>query len=163
MCLKNIFRFMFQYTIWSVERWFLPSIFVICDQFLWNSKLKNFHPSSQNEFFPDLLGKLVLFTKLKSIRSWMFGRCHQHSVNRNFVENWNLESPIWESTRSMQIFIFSASIFSDFTTMDYQNFKKSTWYSPLARYQWLFMLIVLLEVIHMHNGVNDRSLRPMWR
>ena len=126
-------------------------------------KISKFSSIFSEWIFANLLGKLVFFTKLKSIRSWMFGRCHQHSVNRNFVENWNLESPIWESTRSMQIFIFPASIFSDFTTMDYQNFKKSTWYSPLARYQWLFMLIVVLEVIHMYSGVNDRSLRPMWR
>ena len=161
--LKNIFGFFDQDVISSVERWYLLLICLKSNHFWQNFNFWNFDTKSQVSSQCDLLGKLAFLAMLKSICLWMFEKCHIYSGNRNFVENSNLESPICTSLRSMKFLTFFGSLILHFNTVIWPRCEKSLNYSNFQRFLSHFTHKSILEYISTVHGVNDRSLRPMWR
>ena len=161
--LKNIFGFFDQDVISSVERWYLLLICLKSNHFWQNFNFWNFDTKSQVSSQCDLLGKLAFLAMLKSICLWMFEKCHIYSGNRNFVENSNLESPICASLRSMKFLTFFGSLILHFSTVIWPRCEKSLNYSNFQRFLSHFTHKSILEYISTVHGVDDRSLRPMWR
>ena len=162
-CLKNIFGFFAQDVVSSVERWHLLSICVKLNQLWQNFDFWKFYPTSQVQLQSDLLGKLAFLAVLKSMCLWMFKRCHIYSGNQNFVENSNLESPICASLRSMKYLNFFGSHILHFSTVIWPRCGKVLNYSNFQRFLSHFTHKSILEYISTVHGVDDRSLRPMWR
>ena len=92
--------------------------------FLTKFKILEFWLIISKLFEPDLLSKLVLLSKPKSLRYQMFPEVFQRLLNRNLVESSNLEPPVFDPSWSIKIFTFFGSPFLHFSTVIWPRFEK---------------------------------------